>query len=113
MDINVRRRSEVQLIQLRGQLRLGEPVDELRRTIDEALSQGDSRFVLNIAEVPMIDSSGIGLLMQSLASTKKAGGDIRLVKPSAFAIKTLKLVGVYNLFQVYDDDDTAIESFAG
>jgi anti-anti-sigma factor len=90
---------------------LGEPVDELRRTIDESVAQGDSRFVLSIAEVPMIDSSGIGLLVQSLASTKKLGGNIKLVKPSPFAIKTLKLVGVYNLFEVYDDDDTAVESF--
>lgn len=111
MDINVRKRSQVQVIQLRGQLRLGTPVDELRKTIDEALAEGDSRFVLNIAEVPMIDSSGIGLLVQSLASIKKKGGNIKLVQPSPFAIKTLRLVGVYNLFEVFDEDDKAVESF--
>jgi anti-sigma B factor antagonist len=111
LDINVRKRSQVQVIQLRGQLRLGEPVDELRKAIDEGLAQGDSRFVLNIAEVPMIDSSGIGLLVQSLASTKKRGGNIKLVKPSPFAIKTLRLVGVYNLFEVFEEDDQAVESF--
>lgn len=112
MDINVRKRSQVQLIQLRGQLRLGQPVDELRQTIDEALTGGETRFVLNLAEVPMIDSSGIGLLMQCLASTKKRGGNVKLVQPSTFAIKTLRLVGVYNLFEVFDDDEKAVESFA-
>ena len=55
MDINVRKRSQVQLIQLRGQLRLGPPVDELKRTIDEALAEGDTRFAVNLAEVAMID----------------------------------------------------------
>ena len=111
MDINVRRKSQVQVVQLRGNLRLGEPVDELRKTIDEALAEGDSRFVLNLAEVKMIDSSGIGLMMQCLASTKKKGGNIKLVQPSPFAIKTLRLVGVYNLFEVFDDDEKAVESF--
>jgi anti-sigma B factor antagonist len=90
---------------------LGEAVDELRKTIDEAMAQGESRFVLNLAEVKMIDSSGIGLMMQCLATTKKRGGNIKLVQPSTFAIKTLRLVGVYNLFEVFDDDDKAVESF--
>lgn len=112
MDINVRKRSQVQLIQLRGQLRLGDPVDELRKTIDEALAEGDARFVLNLAEVPMIDSSGIGLLVKSLASAKKNGGNVKLVQPSTFAVKTLKLVGVLNLFEVFEDDNAAVESYS-
>lgn len=112
MDINVRKRSQVQLIQLRGQLRLGDPVDELRRTIDEALAEGDTRFVLNLAEVPMIDSSGIGLLVRSLASAKQQGGNVKLVQPSTFAVKTLKLVGVLKLFEVFEDDNQAVQSFS-
>ncbi len=111
LDINVRKRSQVQVIQLRGQLRLGEPVDELRRTFDEAIAEGDTRFVLNLAEVSMLDSSGIGLMMQYLASTKKRGGDLKLVQPSAFAVKTLRLVGVFNLFGVFEDDEQAVASF--
>ncbi len=112
MDINVRKRSQVQLIQLRGQLRLGDPVDELKRTIDDAMAEGDTRFVLNLAEVPMIDSSGIGLLVRSLASAKQHGGNVKLVQPSSFAIKTLRLVGVFNLFEVFEDDNQAVESFS-
>ncbi len=111
MDISVRKRSQVQLIQLRGQLRLGPPVDELKKTIDEALADGDTRFAVNLAEVPMIDSSGIGLLVRSLTSTKQRGGSLKLVSPSNFAVKTLKLVGVLNLFEVFDSDDKAVESF--
>ena len=73
MDINVRKRGQVQLIQLRGALRMGPGVDGLRQTLEEALSNGDTRLVLNLAEVPMIDSSGIGLVVSFLASTKQRG----------------------------------------
>lgn len=112
MDINVRKRSQVQLIHLRGQLRLGQAVDELRQTIEELLGNGETRLALNLAEVPMVDSSGIGLLVRFLASTKQRGGSLKLVQPSTFAVRTLRLVGVFNLFEVFDDDDAAVQSFA-
>ncbi len=112
MDINVRKRSQVQVVQLRGPLRLGAAVDALRQTLEESLANGDTRLVLNLAEVAMIDSSGIGLLVKFLASTKQRGGNIKLVQPNKFAVQTLRLVGVLNLFEIFDDDDTAAESFA-
>ena len=112
MDINVRKRSQVQVIQLRGQLRMGAAVDNLRQAMEEAVGNGDTRFVINLAEVPMIDSTGIGLLVRLLASAKQRGGNIKLLQPSKFAIQTLRLVGVLNLFEIYDGEDAAVESFS-
>jgi len=99
------------VIQLRGQLRLGPAVDELRQAIEEALANGDTRIVINLAEVPMIDSSGIGLLVRFLASTKQRGGSLKLVQPSKFAVQTLRLVGVLNLFEIFNDEEAAVGSF--
>ena len=110
MDISVRKRAQVHLIQLRGQLRLGQAVDEFRNTTEE-LSEEDPRIVINLSEVTMIDSSGIGLLVRLLASTKKRGGNVKLVQPSKFAVQTLRLVGVLNLFEIFDNDDAAVESY--
>jgi len=112
LDINVRKRSQVQVIQLRGPLRMGPAVDNLRRTLEEGLGNGDTRIVMNLSEVPMVDSSGIGLLVQFLALIKKQGGNIKLANPSKFAVQTLRLVGVLKLFEIFDDDDAAVESFA-
>ena len=91
---------------------MGPAVDGLRQTIEEALGGGDTRIVINLAEVPMIDSSGIGLLVRSLANTKQRGGNIKLVQPSKFAVQSLRLVGVLNLFQIFENEDAAVESFA-
>lgn len=112
MDISVRKRAETQVIQLRGQLRLGAAVDELRKVMEESIATGDTRIVINLAEVPMIDSSGIGLLVRFLASSKQRGGSLKLVQPSKFAVQTLRLVGVLNLFEIFDNDEAAVESFA-
>lgn len=112
LDISVRKRSEVQVVQLQGPLRLGAAVDGLRQVMEEAIANGDTRLVLNLAGVTIIDSSGIGLLVKFLANTKQLGGSIKLVQPNKFAIQTLKLVGVLNLFEIFDDDDAAVLSFA-
>jgi anti-sigma B factor antagonist len=112
LDINVRKRSQVQVIQLRGPLRMGPAVDSLRQTVEEAVDSGDTRIAINLAEVSMIDSSGIGLLVKLLASTKQRGGNVKLIQPSKFAVQTLRLVGVLNLFEVFDEEDAAVESFS-
>jgi anti-sigma B factor antagonist len=111
VEINVRRRSQVQIIQLKGSLRLGDGVEVFKQAIEEAIGAGDTRLVVNLTEVPMIDSSGIGVLVKSMASAKQRGGAVKLVNPSKFASQTLRLVGVLNLFEVFDDENKAVESF--
>src|SRR5207248_980046 len=112
LELDVRRRAEVNVIRMRGDLKMGPPVDSLRGAIEEILGNGDNSMVLNLAEVPMIDSSGIGILVRSLTSAKQRGGSVKLVNPSKFALQTLKLVGVVNLFEIFQDENEAVKSFA-
>ncbi len=112
MDIDVRNRSGIHVIRLRGDLRLGEPVDGLRQAVEEIVQNADYNLVINLGEVPMVDSSGIGILVRSLTSVKQKGGTLKLVNPSKFTTQTLKLVGVINLFEVFGDEEAAVNSFA-
>ena len=111
MEMNVRRKGDVQIIQVRGALRLGVGVDSFRQAFDEALSSGDTRFIMNCAEIPMIDSSGIGVLVKGMTSARQRGGDVRLVAPSKFVLQTLRLIGVLNLFTIFEDENSAVESY--
>jgi len=112
LDINVRKYSQVQVIRLRGDLKIGDPVDSLRQTLEELFGGGDYCLVVNIAEVPMIDSSGIGLLVRSLTTSKQRGGSLKLVNPSKLALQTLKIVGLVNLFEIFNDEGQAVQSFS-
>jgi anti-anti-sigma factor len=60
----------------------------------------------------MIDSSGVGVLVKALTSAKQRGGMVNLVNPSKFAVQTLRLVGVLNLFGIFDQEENAIQSFS-
>jgi len=112
LDINVRRQSQAQVIRLRGDLKIGEAVDSFRQTLEELFGAGDCRLVVSIAEVPMIDSSGIGVLVRSLTTAKQRGGNLKLVNPSKLALQTLKIVGLVNLFEIFNDEGEAAQSFS-
>jgi anti-sigma B factor antagonist len=111
VEINVLRRGNIHLIQLRGPLRLGLAVDSFRDAVDNAMASNNPWLVVNLAEVPMIDSSGVGVLVKAMASAKQRGGAVKLVNPSKFAVQILRLVGVLDLFEVFEEDDAAVASF--
>jgi anti-sigma B factor antagonist len=111
LEIDVRKREEVQVIHLHGDLKIGDPVDSFRRTVEELFGNGDSRIVVNVADVPMIDSSGIGALVRLLTIAKQRGGALKLVNPSKLTVQTLKIVGLLNLFEIYQDEAEAVSSF--
>ncbi len=111
MDIELGSQEQVKLIKLRGKLSLGDAVDRLRATFEDLIQTGDCRIVLDLSEVPMVDSSGIGLLVKALTSAKQGGGAIRLLNPSKFTVQTLKMIGILNLFEIYDDQPQAVASF--
>ena len=90
---------------------MGESADKLSETLSELINAGDFRLILDLEEVPMIDSSGIGLLVRFLTAARQKGGSIKLLNPSKFAVQTLKLVRVLNIFEVYDDLQAVAASF--
>jgi len=111
LDIEVRTQSDVKVISLRGRLNLGQPLDRFSATMMDLINVGHSRFILDLQEVPTIDSSGIGLLVRYLTTAKQRGGSLKLLNPSKFAVQTLKLVRVLNLFEVFEDPQLAVDSF--
>jgi anti-anti-sigma factor len=111
VDLSVLRQSDVQVLRLRGRLTLGDPVDAFKNALEQSIASGDTQILVNLAEVPLMDSSGIGVLVRSQTSARQQGGSIKLVQPTAYTIKTLKMVGLLDLFEVYDSEAEAAAAF--
>lgn len=112
MEISIYPQGNVQVIRLNGDLKIGEPVDTLREALDNLLGNGQCRIVIDLAHVRMMDSSGIGAIVRALASAKQRGGSLKLVNPTKMVLQTLKIVGLLNLFEVFEDEAQAVESYA-
>jgi stage II sporulation protein AA (anti-sigma F factor antagonist) len=108
VDVSVINHGTATVIRLRGSLKLGNGVEDLTKTFDQIFQQGQKKVVLSIAEVPMVDSSGIGLLVRSHTHCVKLGGGITLVQPSKFVIQTLQLVGVLKMFPVVESEEQGL-----
>lgn len=111
MDINVRAVGNAQVVKLQGGLRLGPPVDAVRSALQELASQGQNRLVLDLSEVPIVDSTGIGLLVRAHTSASKNGGAVKLAAPAKIVGQTLKITGLLQVFEVFSDAEQAAQSF--
>jgi len=111
LDIETKMQDGVKVVKLTGRLSMGSALDRFNATMTELLREGHNRIILDLEEVPTIDSSGIGMLVRFLTTTKQSGGAIRLLKPSKFAVQTLKMVGLLNLFTTFEELPQAVASF--
>jgi len=111
VEIDVRSQGKIKVVKLRGRLNLGEAVDRFRQTFDELLEAGENNFVVDLGEISMIDSSGIGLLVRCLTAAKQRSGTLKLLNPSKFALQTLRMTGLISLFEVFTDQEQAVSSF--
>jgi anti-sigma B factor antagonist len=112
LEISHHQQSGITILRIRGDIRRGDPTDQLKGAVDELIDQGQSKIVLNLGEVNMIDSTGIGIIVRAHTRTVERGGGLRLVNPSKFAMQTLKIVGLLNILAIADSEETAVESYA-
>ena len=108
MDLDIRETGNVCVLKVKGALKYGEPVTEFEQAVAAALNSGHVYLVLDLSSMPVIDSCGIGAIVNALRNSKELGGDAKLVSPSPFALKTFKMMGILPLFQMFSDETEAI-----
>ena len=111
LEINHRSREGVTLVDLTGKITLGMGSVQLRDVVAELLAEGRTRIVLNLAAVHYVDSSGIGELVSRHMTTHHAGGRLVLLYLPQKIRDLLQITKLLSLFEVYDDEETAIGSF--
>ncbi len=113
MDLKVKTREVggVSVIDLSGKITLGDGSITLRDAVKDALAKGDKKILLNLADVNYIDSSGIGELVSGFTSVKNAGGELKLLQLTKKVKDLLQITKLYTVFDVEDDEATAIASY--
>lgn len=112
MDLDRRETGSTCCLKLKGKLRFGEEVDTFNAAVESALATGHIHLVVDLSTMPVIDSCGIGAVVQALQQAKKLGGDLKLVDPSPFALKTFKMTGILPLFPVFPTEAEALAAGA-
>jgi len=109
--LNTRQVGDVVVVDVSGRITLGEGSSTLREGIRELLAKGHRKILLNLADVSYIDSSGIGELVSAYTSVTNAGGQLKLVNLTKRVNDLLQITKLYTIFDIYDNELTAIRSF--
>jgi anti-sigma B factor antagonist len=111
MKFKTRQVDGVTILDLSGRITLGEGSVTLRDAVQDALSKGEKHILLNLGNVDYIDSSGIGELVSAFTSVRNAGGELKLLQLTKKVHDLLQITKLYTVFDVKDDEATAISSF--
>ena len=108
---STRQSGSVTIIDLSGQIKLGEGTSVLRDTVKDLLGKGRKKILLNLGDVNYIDSTGIGELVSAFTSVRNQGGEMKLLHVTKKVRDVLQIMKLYTVFQVMDDEAGAIASF--
>ena len=113
MRLSIREREVegVSILDLDGRLTAGESIASLREHIMGGIAGGKSQFILNMAHVDYVDSSGLGMMVVCYTTLKKAGGVLKLLCLTSRNLELLVLTKLTTIFEVFTDEQNAVNSF--
>jgi anti-sigma B factor antagonist len=109
--IEEKRHGDVVVLSLKGNL-LGEPeTSKLREAVYVLLKENKKQIVLDLRNVKVINSMGLGSLVASLVSVRKKGGDVLLSRPSDKVEAVIVITHLVKVFRIYETVERALEGF--
>lgn len=112
MTTNTREVGGVMIVDIKGQIVLGKESAALRNLVGDLLSKGHKKILFNLGDVSYIDSSGLGHLVSAFTSVQRQGGELKLLNLTKKAHDLLQITKLYTVFDIMDDEEGAIRSFA-
>ena len=111
MKVSTRLVDGIVILDLSGRITLGEGSVQLRDAIRDLVAQGQKNILLNLGDVNYIDSSGIGELVSAFTTVKNQGGQLKLLNLTKKVHDLLQITKLYTVFDVKDDEASAVASF--
>jgi anti-sigma B factor antagonist len=82
----------------------------LQNHISARLEAGHREFVVNLADVPYIDSFGLGQLLAILTSIRSRNGELVLLRLTAQARKLFQITKLDTIFHTAEDETHALST---
>jgi len=109
MRIDARSKDNGVILHLKGKV-IGDGVLQLKRTIEEQIDSGADWLIIDLAEVPLIDSSALGTIIAVFLRLREKNGKLVLLNAQKNILDVLAITKLDSLFEVYDDMQVALKS---
>jgi anti-sigma B factor antagonist len=112
MQIEERIVGDVTILDLKGKVTLGEGDEVLKDRINSMLLQNKKRILLNLADVPYIDSAGLGEIVRTYTTVSRQGGQLKLVGLTKRITDLLSITKLLTVFETFEAEDEALKSYS-
>jgi anti-sigma B factor antagonist len=110
MVLKARRLDDVVILDLSGRITIGEGTLVLREQIKKLLDGGDRKFLLNLADVDYIDSSGLGELVTAFTAVRNYQGQLKLLNLTRRVHDLLQITKLLTVFDVFNNETEALKT---
>ncbi|MGD0435146.1 MAG: STAS domain-containing protein [Bryobacteraceae bacterium] len=111
LEIVAREQEGITILDLKGPLRFGQEDLEFRSQLLKLCQAGTLRVIVNLRDVTHLDTTGLGTLLFALAKLQKAGGRLAIFNLNKSHIDLVLLARMDAVFEVFKDEQDAINSF--
>ncbi|HET8923951.1 MAG TPA: STAS domain-containing protein [Candidatus Acidoferrum sp.] len=110
LEITQRESNGICILSLSGRLVLGEESSGFREAVENLLSSGNTRLVINLQHANYIDSAGLGALIEAFRTAKAQGGRLKLSNLGPKFKEALQFAHLLKIFETYPTEAAALES---
>lgn len=109
-DLIAEEKDDIVILRVKGELdALVAP--RLKEKIIKLGEEGKSKFVIDFSELVHINSLAMGILRGRLREIRENGGDIKLINLNPHVATIFEMVGLDDIFEIYDTEDEALNKF--
>ena len=112
MEITERVVGDVMILDLKGKITLGEGDELLKDKVNSVVNQGHRKMVLNLADVPYLDSAGLGEVVRAYTTMSRQGGHLKLLNLTKRITDLLVITKLITVFETFDSESEAVKSFS-
>ena len=104
--------NDVTILDLKGKITLGDGDEALKDKINSLVLQNRRRILLNLADVPYIDSAGLGEVVRTYTTVSRQGGSLKLVNLTKRITDLLSITKLLTVFETFESEQDAVQSFS-
>ncbi len=110
MQIDVNKEKAIVLVVVKGDLDASSAPD-LRAKFEELVGQGENQYIIDLSDVPFMDSSGIAALVNLFKRVRIGAGDVKLCGLQEEVAKVFELTRLNRVFDIFEARAEAVASF--
>ena len=111
LDVQARQAGDVTILDLSGEVRIGEGSVALRDAIRKLVEEDKQKILLNLGGVKYLDSTGIGELIANYTTVSRKGGQLKLLNLTDRVQNLLVITKLLTVFDAYENEAEALNSF--